>query len=89
MARSGVGDACAYKLTFKGPITTAVDNIHKYFFILFQRRLDISYQFSARQRIHMKHQALFSVKIIVKKIKCHLQQFLFGAIRVNMWVSFT
>ena len=25
-------------LTLKGPITTAADNIHKYFFIVFQRK---------------------------------------------------
>ena len=26
------------KLTFKAPITTAADDIHKYFFIVFQRK---------------------------------------------------
>ena len=31
----------------------------------------------------MKNQALFSEKIKVKKLKCHLLQFLFGALRVN------
>ena len=58
---------------------TAADNIHKYFFIVFQRRLDVSSESSARQ----KNQALFSSKDKSKELKCHLLQFLFGAIRVN------
>ena len=51
-------------LTLKAPITTAADNIHKSFFNVLQRkqRLDISCESSARQRIHIKHQALFSSK---------------------------
>ena len=45
-------------LTFGAPITTAADDIHKYFFIVFQRkiRLDVSSESSARQRIRMKNQ---------------------------------
>ena len=31
----------------------------------------------------MKNQALFSSKDKIKKLKCHLLQFLFGAIKVN------
>ena len=31
----------------------------------------------------MKNQALFSWKDKIKKLKCHLLQFLFGALRVN------
>ena len=49
----------------KAPITTAADYIHKYFFIVFfsnKIRLDVSRESSARQRIHMKNQALFSSK---------------------------
>ena len=56
-------------LTLKAPITIAADNVHKSnSFSLFSEkiRLDISCESSARQRIHMKHQALFSKK---KKIK--------------------
>ena len=73
------------KLTLKEPIRTAAENIHKYFFIFFSEkiRLDISCESSARQRIHMKLQALFSLKIKVKKLKCHLLQFLFGVLRVR------
>ena len=73
-------------LTLKVPITTAADDIHKYFFIVFQRkiRLDVSSESSARQRIHMKNQALFSSKDKSKKLKCRLLQFLFGALRVNL-----
>ena len=32
--------------------------------------------------IHMKNQALFSSKDKSKKLKCHLLQFLFGALKV-------
>ena len=45
-------------------------------------RLDISCESSARQRIHMKHQALFPLKGKSEKIKCCLLQFMFGALRV-------
>ena len=46
-------------------------------------RLDVSGESSARQRIHMKNQALFSSKDKSKKLKCCLLQFSFGALRVN------
>ena len=46
-------------------------------------RLDVSSEFSARQRIHMKNEALFSSKDKSKKIKCRQLQFLFGALRVK------
>ena len=46
-------------------------------------RLDVSSESSAKQRIHMKNQALFSSKDKSKKLKCHLLQFLCGALRVN------
>ena len=62
-------------LTLKAPITTAPDDIHKYVFIVFRKkRLDVSSESSARQRIHMKNQALFSSKNNVKKLKCRLLQ---------------
>ena len=69
-------------LTLKAPITTAADDIHKYFFHCFSEkiRLDVSSESSASQRILMKHQAL---KDKSKKIKCRLLQFLFGALRVK------
>ena len=42
----------------------------------------------AGQRIHMKNQALFSLKAKSKKLKVHLLKFLFGALRVNFgWVN--
>ena len=65
---------------------TAADDIHKYFFIVFfseKIRLDVSSESSARQRIHMKNQALFSSKDKSKKLKCRLIRFLFGTLRVN------
>ena len=72
-------------LTFKAPITTAADDIPKYFFHCFSEKisLDVSSESSARQRIYMKNQALFSSKDKSKKFKCRLLQFLFGALRVN------
>ena len=80
-----MGEKHGDMLTFKAPITTAADNIHKYFLIFFSEkiRLDVSSESSARQRIHMKNQALFSSKDKSKKLKCRLLQFLFGALRVN------
>ena len=72
-------------LTLKAPITTAADNIHKYFFIVFSEkiRLYVSSKSSARQRIHLKNQALFSSKDKSKKLKCRLLQFLCGTLRVQ------
>ena len=46
-----------YSLTLKVPITTAADASLEYFSE--KIRFDISYESSAWQRIHMKHQALF------------------------------
>ena len=69
-------------LTLKAPITTAADDIHKYVFIVFLRKLDLIFQVNpllGRQRIHMKNQALFSTKNKSKKLKYRQLQFLFGA----------
>ena len=69
---------CFYDyLTLKAPITTAADDIRKYFFIFFSEkiRLDVSTESSARQMIHMKNQALFSSKDKSKKIKCCIMHF--------------
>ena len=58
-------------LALKVPIMTAADDSLEYLFIVFvfcflfffdKIMLDISCESSARQRIHMKHQALFSSK---------------------------
>ena len=38
-------------------------------------RLNVSSESSARQRIHMKNQTLFSSKDISKKLKCRLLHF--------------
>ena len=74
-------------LILKAPITTAADDIHKYFFIEFSEKIRLAVSSessaSARQRIHMKNQALFSSKDKSKKLKCRLLQFLFGALRVK------
>ena len=71
-------------LTIQAPITTAADDNHKKYFNFFfseKIRLDVSSESSARQRIHMKHQALFSSNDKSKKLKCRLLQFLFGSVR--------
>ena len=75
-------------LTLKAPITTAADDIHIYL-LLFSEKiiLDVSSESSARQRIHMKNQALFSLKDKSKKLKCRLLQFLFGVLRVKQIVG--
>ena len=64
---------------------TPADSIHKCFFIVFSEkiRLDVSSESSARQRIHMKSQALFTSKLKIRKLTCRLLQFLFGALRVK------
>ena len=51
-------------LTLKAPITTAADHIHIYCFHCLPEkiRLDVSSDSSARQRIYLKYQALFSSK---------------------------
>ena len=46
-------------------------------------RLDVSSKSSARQRIHMKNQALFSLKDKSEKLKCCLLQCLLCVLRVN------
>ena len=49
-----------FLLILKTPVMTAADDIHKYFSLIFKEiRLDVSSESSARQRIHMKNQALF------------------------------
>ena len=69
------------------PITTAADDIQVLFFHRFSEkiRLDVSSESFARQSIHMKNQAIFSLKDKSKTIKCRLLQFLFGALRVNQY----
>ena len=39
---------------------------------------------TASQRIHMKKSSLFSLKDKSKQLKCHLLQFLFGALRLKI-----
>ena len=53
------------------------------FFFSEKIKLDVSSESSARQRIHMKNQGLFSSKDKSKKLKYHLLQFLFGALPVK------
>ena len=67
---------CIHTINLKVPITTAADDIHKYFSE--KIRLDISCESSTGQRIHMKHQALFSLRDKSKEIVSSAA-FLFGA----------
>ena len=67
---------------------TAADDVHKYFFIFFLRKLDLMFQVNpllgrVAEESHEKNQALFSLKDKSKKLKCRLLQFLFGALRVK------
>ena len=86
-----VFDCLRSGLTLKAPITTAADDIHKYFFHCFSEkiRLDVSSELSARQRVHMTNQALFSSKDRSNKLKCRLLHFLFGALRVDEHIPIT
>ena len=36
--------------TLKGPIMTAADDIHKYFFIVFQRKSDLMFQVNSHEK---------------------------------------
>ena len=73
-------------LTLKAPITTAADDIKNFHCFSDKIRIDVSCEYSARQRIHMKNQALFSLTDKSKTLKCLPLQLLFGALRVN-WKS--
>ena len=55
-------------LFLKAPITTAADEIYKYFFHCFLEkiRFDVLSESSPKQRLHMKIQAYFLPKIKVK-----------------------
>ena len=55
-----------------------------YFYLSKEIKLDVSCESSARQRIHKKNQALFSLKDENKNLKCRLLQVLFGALRVKV-----
>ena len=74
-------------LTHKAPITAAAHNIHKYFFIAFQRKSDdISCESSAMQRIHIAEDSHEISSLIFfqrknekkKKLKYRLLQFFFA-----------
>ena len=64
-------------LTLKVQIMTAADDIYRHFFHCFAEniRLDVSSESSARQRIHMKNQGLFSSKDKSKNLKGRLLNF--------------
>ena len=69
----------------KAPITTEQTT----FINIFHRfsetiRLDVSSESSARQRIHIKNQAIFSSKYKHIKIKMSSAAILFGALNVKM-----
>ena len=75
-------------LSLKAPVATLADDSLEYFFILIffffeKMRLDILCESSVRQRIHIKHQALFSSTVKVNKIKVSSAAILFGSLRFN------
>ena len=74
-------------LTHKVPITTAADDIHKYFFIFYQRKQDLIFHVNPLlgRGFTCNFKPYFLWKIKVNKLKCHLLQFLFGFLRVNMF----
>ena len=48
-------------LTLKAPVTTVADDIHKYFFIVFQRKLDWMFQVNPlAEDSHEKSSFIFS-----------------------------
>ena len=61
----------------------------KFFFIVVSEKIGLydSSESSARQRIHMINQALFSSKGRSKKLKCRLLQFLFGSLRIRDYLG--
>ena len=72
-------------LSLKAPTATRADDSLEYFFIFFfivfeKMRFDISCESSARQRIYIKHQALFSSTLKVNKIKVSSAAILFLAL---------
>ena len=63
---------------------TAADNIHKYFFIFFPEKIRLDISKNPLLEFTWKIKPYFLQKIKVKKLKCHLLQFLFGTLRVNL-----
>ena len=70
-------------LILKAPITIAADNILIFFVFHFSKkiRLYISWDFSAKQTFHMKHEALFELK--KKNLRMLSATILNGAISIN------
>ena len=67
------------------PITTAAEDSLEFFFHCFSEKIktNISCESSARQRIHMKYQALISWKDKSKKVKVSSAEILLGSSRVR------
>ena len=70
-------DCITYLLAHKAPITTVADDIHKYFYIVFQRKLNLMFQV-----IQIKPYFLRKIKV-----KCRLLQFLFIALKIYSLVD--
>ena len=79
-------DSCVYRETVSIQLpkrqsqlqqTTFKDTFFIFFILFFSEkiRFDISCESSVRQRIHMKHQTLFSSKDKSEKLKCRLLHF--------------
>ena len=72
-------------LTLKAPYKNCRRRhlIFFYFYLSKKIRLDVSCESSARQRIHMKYQVLFSLKTMNKNSKLSSAAGVIGVLRVN------
>ena len=62
----------------------AADTLNFYFYLSKKTRLDISCESSAYQRIHLKHQVLFSLKNNEKIFMMSSASVVIGALRVKV-----
>ena len=70
-------------LTLKAPITTAADDIHKYFVLFFRENKTWCFKWILSRGFTWKIK-LYFLRKKSKKLKCRLLQFLFGVLRVNI-----
>ena len=78
-------------LTLKAPITTAADDIHKYFSLFFREIKTWCFKWilCKADNSHKKSSLIFFESYKKKKLKCRLLQFLFTGEWTNFFVSFS
>ena len=70
-------------------MTTAANDTLQYLFIVFQnKRLYISCESSAKQRIHKKHQVLLYSKDTINKREVSSAAILLASVRVKLYICF-